>query len=109
MGRRPQERIVGMALFRLHVLLHNLDHDPPYLEIFESILDESDGFAEPGWRMATLLKPRPESRFGREAVPGWRPPRILQITRFVEHERGGRRDGRGPTRICLCTTRLHRS
>jgi hypothetical protein len=97
---------VGIAFIRIHVSFYYLDHDTTHLEIFESILDKSYGFTESRRRMATLFESCPESRSGREAVGGWRPPGILQITRLVEYKCGRRRDGRGPTRICLCTTRL---
>jgi len=66
-----------MMIRRIYVSLYNLDHDTTYLEIFESILDKSDGLTESGGRMATLLESYPESSSGCEAVWVWRPPGVL--------------------------------
>ena len=62
---------VGTALIRFHVPHHDLDHGPSHLEIFESVLDKSDGFTDPRRRVAALFKSCFESCSGREAVRDW--------------------------------------
>lgn len=53
---------------RTHVSLYDLDHDTTYLEIFESIFDESYGPTESRRRVATFFESYPESGSGREAA-----------------------------------------